>query len=81
MKTIIIKETRKGPNGLKTTVSVNTEDINVARKLLADVVDSNCKNDDHKNTTCNKSKEKKSLLTNKTKTNSNDKNSKGRRKR
>lgn len=76
MKTIKITETRKDINGLKTTISVNTEDINVARKLLSDVVDDNCKKEDHKNNTCNKSKNNKPLLNAKTESNANINNKK-----
>lgn len=75
MKTIKITETRKDANGLKTTVSINTEDINVARKLLSDVIDDNCKKEE-RNNTYNKSKSNKPLLNVKTQSNINNNKSK-----
>ena len=53
MKTIEIKETRKDLNGLRTTISVNTEDANVARKILFNDADK-CK-EENKEKSNNKS--------------------------
>lgn len=66
MKTIKITETKKDSKGLKTTISVNTEDVNVARKLLADVVDDNSTKERHNNT-CSKSKQNNKQLVDKNK--------------